>query len=288
MISSGRILKSLSLIAVLTAAGCAGPQNASQTPSGTYSVTYDNVGGLIGFHTGKGRLVLKDGSEYAFKADGYSLVGLGYSVATATGSVYNLRKPEDLSGEYGAIGGAAILGHGGGKAGLKNRGNDVMLDVDSDERGLRFGIGGGFVTFKLGDRLKGPRVAAVESPKPAPVPAPAMPATPVNHSIEFGYDKSRVSISIGRQLDPIVAEWRDKPVKFDVVGHADTVGTDVYNAGLSQQRAQNVKAALVARGIAADRISAIGVGEAGLAVATPEGTRLRANRRVVITINTAR
>jgi outer membrane protein OmpA-like peptidoglycan-associated protein len=39
----------------------------------------------------------------------------------------------------------------------------------------------------------------------------------------------------------------------------------------------------VGRGIAADRISAIGVGEAGLAVATPEGTRLRANRRVVIT-----
>jgi hypothetical protein len=118
MISSGRILKSLSFIAVLTAAGCAGQQNTSQTPSGTYSVTDDNVGGLIGFHTGKGRLVVKDGSEYGFKADGYSLVGLGYSVATATGSVYNLRKPEDLSGEYGAIGGAAILGHGGGKAGL--------------------------------------------------------------------------------------------------------------------------------------------------------------------------
>ena len=110
MISSGRILKSFSLIAVLTAAGCAGQRNTSQTPSGTYSVTYDNVGGLIGFHTGKGRIVVKDGSEHGFKADSYSLVGLGYSVATATGSVYNLRKLEDLSGEYGAIGGAAILG----------------------------------------------------------------------------------------------------------------------------------------------------------------------------------
>ncbi len=163
-----------------------------------------------------------------------------------------------------------------------------MLDVDSDERALRFGIGSGFVAFKLSDRLKGPRVAGVESSKPVPVPAPAMPATPVNHSIEFGYDKSRVSIAIGQKFDLIIAEWRDKPVKFDVLGHADTVGTDAYNAGLSQRRAQNVKVALVERGIAADRISAIGVGEAGLAVATPEGTRLRANRRVVITINTAR
>ena len=76
----------------------------------TMSAACDNVGGLIGFHTGKGRIVVKDGSEHGFKADRYSLVGLGYSVATATGSVYNLRKLEDLSGEYGAIGGAAILG----------------------------------------------------------------------------------------------------------------------------------------------------------------------------------
>jgi outer membrane protein OmpA-like peptidoglycan-associated protein len=112
-----------------------------------------------------------------------------------------------------------------------------MLDVDSDERALRFGIGSGFVTFNLGDRLKGPRVAAVESPKPVPVPAPAMPAAPKIHSIEFGYNKSRVSIAIGQKLDPIIAEWRDKPAKFNVVGHADTVGTDVYNAGFSQQRA---------------------------------------------------
>lgn len=289
MIFSGRVLKSLSLVALLAAAGCAGQQPGSQTPSGTYSVTYDNVGGVIGFHTGKGRLVLKDGSEYAFKADGYSLAGLGYSVASATGKVYNLRAPSDLSGEYSAIGGAAILGTGSAKTGLKNRGNNVVLDVDSDETGLRFGIGGGFVTFKLGDQLKGPRVAAADPvpPTPARAPAPAIPATPVSHSIEFGYDKSRVSIAIGKQLDPIAVEWRDKPVKFDVVGHADTVGTDAYNAGLSNQRAQNVKNALVERGIATTRISATGVGEAGLAVQTPEGTRLRANRRVVITVKSA-
>lgn len=289
MISIGHTLKSLSIVAVLAAAGCTVQPKTGQTPSGTYSVTYDNVGGLIGFHTGRGRLVLKDGSEYAFKADGYSLAGLGYSVATASGNVYNLRQPEDLSGEYSAVGGAAILGHGTGRAGLRNRGNDVVLDVGSSETGLRFGIGGGFVTFKLGERLKGPRVAAVKPVPPAPVPAtPAAPAKPMSHSLEFGYDKSRVSIALGKQLDPIAADWRDKPVTFDVVGHADTVGTDAYNIGLSEQRARNVKNALIERGIAADRINASGVGEAGLAVQTPEGTRLRANRRVVITIKSAK
>ncbi len=282
MISCRHLLKSLSLVAVLAAAGCATQQPANQTPSGTYSVTYDNVGGLIGFRTGKGKLLLNDGSEYAFTADGYSLAALGYSVASASGNVYNLNRPEDLSGEYGALGGAAIFGHGSMATGLRNRSNDVVLDIASSETGLRFGLGGGFVTFKLGERLKGPRVAMV---KPVPAkPAPVMAPAPVSHSIEFGYDKSRVSIAIGKQLDPIVAEWRDKAVTFEVVGHADTVGADAYNDRLSEKRAQNVKQALVDRGVAADRITAMGVGEEGLAVATPEGTRLRANRRVVITV----
>jgi outer membrane protein OmpA-like peptidoglycan-associated protein len=288
MMFSGRILKSLSLLAVLAAAGCAGQRPTSQTPSGTYSVTYDNLSALVSVHTGTGRLVLQDGSEYAFKADGYSLAGLGYSIATATGTVYNLQKPEDLSGEYGAVGGAAIVIHGGGSAGLKNRGNDVFLDVDSAETGLRLGLGGGFVTFSLGEQLKGPRVAAVQPVTPKPAAPIATPAQPVSHSIEFGYDKSRVSLAIGKQLDPIVATWRDKPVTFNVVGHADTVGTDRYNNVLSKQRAQNVKQALIERGVAANRITATGVGEAGLAVPTPEDTRLRANRRVVITITATR
>lgn len=278
MTYSGRILKSLSLLAVLAAAGCAGQKPTSQTQSGTYSITYENVSALVGVHAGTGRLILEDGSEYAFKADGYSLAGIGYSIATAKGKIYNLRQPADLTGEYGASGGAAILGYGNGKAGLKNRGNDVFLDVDSDETGLRLGLGGGFVTFRLGDQLKGPRVAAIEP----------VTSKPVSHSIEFGYDKSRVSLAIGKQLDPIAETWRDKPATFVVVGHDDTVGTDAYNTGLSKKRAENVRKALVERGIAADRITATGVGEAGLAVATPEGTRLRANRRVVITVTSTR
>lgn len=286
MFIAGRTAKFLSLLVLLIAAGCAGERSTDRAQSGTYSVEFDNAAVLVGFHTGKGRLVLEDGSEYAFTADGYSLAGLGYSVANATGTVYNLAKPEDLSGEYRAFGGAAILGRGNGQAGLRNRSNAVVLDVASSETGLRFGIGGGFVTFKLGERLKGPRVAAV---KPEPqAPAPVMAPKPVTHNIEFGYDKSRVSIAIGKLLDPIADAWRDKPATFEVIGHADTVGSDAYNMKLSSMRAGNVKKALVDRGIAPERISTRGVGEQGLAVQTPEGTRLRANRRVSITISTAR
>ena len=59
MTYSGRILKSLSLLAVLAAAGCAGQKPTSQTQSGTYSITYENVSALVGVHAGTGRLILE-------------------------------------------------------------------------------------------------------------------------------------------------------------------------------------------------------------------------------------
>ena len=275
-----RITQYLAIALLLTAAGCAGDRSADRNQSGTYSITYDNVGGLVGFHTGKGELSLNDGSVYAFSADGYSLAGLGYSVAAASGDVYNLSAPADLAGEYGALGGVAIFGSGGGKAGLKNRGNNVVLEITSAEKGLRLGLGGGYVTFKLGEQLKGPRVAAVKAPEPAP----AVAAKPMRHEIEFGFNKSRVTLATQKLLDTIAADWKDAKVTFDIVGHADTIGSSAYNMKLSTSRADSVMQALVERGIATDRISARGVGKTDLAVATADKKRLRANRRVVITI----
>ena len=282
MINMRKMLALTGTAVLVALAGCAGEQPATQTESGTYSVTYDNVGGLIAFRTGTGKLTLKDGSEYAITADGYSLAALGYTIATATGRVYNLGTPEDFNGEYGAVGGSAVLGTGSSSFKLRNRGNDVLLDANSTETGLRAGLGGGFVTFKLGERLKGPRVAAAP-PKPAPAPAPVA-MLPTRHEIEFGFNKSRVNLATGRLLDTIVADWKDKPAAFEVVEHADTVGSNRYNEQLSTARAQNVRNALIARGIAANRITARGVGQNNLAVPTPDETRLRANPRVVIEI----
>jgi hypothetical protein len=286
MIAGVRIFKTLSLLALLTAAACAGPNTADRNQSGTYTVTFDNAGMIVGFHTGQGTLVLNDGSEYTFTVDGYSLADIGYTIATATGPVYNLSKPEDIDGEYKAQGGVAILGKGRGETALWNQINNVVLGAGFAETGLRLGVGGGYVTVKLGKMLKGPRVAMVkpEPPKPVPVTMPK----PITHDIEFGYDKSRVSIAIGAQLDPIVAEWGNKPATFVIVGHADTMGTNTYNNKLSAARAENVKNALIERGIAAERISARGVGEKDLAVPTPNEKRLRANRRVSITISIAK
>lgn len=287
---TSRLARAAGLVVALAASGCAVERTAERTPSGTYTVTYDNAGMIVGFRTGKGTLVLKDGTEYAFTADGYSLAALGYSVATASGNVYNLRIPADFAGEYGALGAAAVFVEGGGRAELGNRSSDVVIDVNSTETGLRLGAGGGFVTFRLGERLKGPNVAAAASPapQPAPAPAPASPAKPRSYEIEFGFNRAHVSQSNDPLFDRIVTDWANAPLVFELVGHADTKGSDPYNMKLSRERAENVAAELRKRGIAANRIAIRAVGEKGLAVATPDDTRLRANRRVEILIGDAK
>lgn len=66
----------------------------------------------------------------------------------------------------------------------------------------------------------------------------------------------------------------------EISGHTDNVGSNSSNQKLSQNRAESVKGWLVAKGIAADRITAVGYGEENPRVAndTPENKRL--NRRI--------
>lgn len=68
--------------------------------------------------------------------------------------------------------------------------------------------------------------------------------------------------------------------RVEVEGHTDTTGDETYNKQLSLERAQTVVRALIQRGVAAERLSAKGMGTSQPRAnnATPEG-RAR-NRRV--------
>jgi len=73
-------------------------------------------------------------------------------------------------------------------------------------------------------------------------------------------------------------------MEIQLIGHTDYVGDDNYNLTLSQNRANAVKEKLVAKGIAAQRISAIGRGETE-AISDNETEDGRAqNRRVEMRI----
>lgn len=65
-----------------------------------------------------------------------------------------------------------------------------------------------------------------------------------------------------------------------VEGHTDSQGNDQYNQKLSQSRAESVRSYLVNHGVAADRISAKGVGES-TPVADNKSAEGRANNRRV-------
>ncbi len=63
-------------------------------------------------------------------------------------------------------------------------------------------------------------------------------------------------------LDGVAAQLRAYPeVTVEVQGHTDSVGSSALNRRLSQERADSVRSYLVDRGIAPDRIVAVGYGE---------------------------
>jgi outer membrane protein OmpA-like peptidoglycan-associated protein len=63
-------------------------------------------------------------------------------------------------------------------------------------------------------------------------------------------------------LDTLAALMkRENKIALDIVGYTDNVGSSNYNLRLSQERANACKSYLVNKGIAANRITAIGKGE---------------------------
>jgi len=80
----------------------------------------------------------------------------------------------------------------------------------------------------------------------------------------FDFDKTVVKPAGRKILDEkIVSGMRMHPevTLLLITGYADRIGTDAYNQGLSERRANAVKAYLVKQGIAAERMRTSGKGE---------------------------
>jgi outer membrane protein OmpA-like peptidoglycan-associated protein len=107
----------------------------------------------------------------------------------------------------------------------------------------------------------------------------------IHGDVLFDFDKSVLKPAAERTLAGIVQQMKSEPtLRADVVGHTDWIGTDEYNMGLSKRRAEAVRNHLVAKGIAANRLSVSWKGESQpiASNATPEGRAK--NRRVEITL----
>jgi len=72
--------------------------------------------------------------------------------------------------------------------------------------------------------------------------------------------------------------------RIRVAGHTDSDGSEAFNQDLSVRRAENVRNALVAQGVAASRITTIGFGETQPIADNSTAAGKQLNRRVVVTI----
>ena len=126
--------------------------------------------------------------------------------------------------------------------------------------------------------------AAVAAEEPAPVPTPVSETLTLSAAALFEFDSAKFV-----RDQPQLNEFADR-VKglttvesVNVVGHTDSVGTDAYNQGLSERRAEAVKTYLIEHGVDANLITSSGMGESQPVAdnATSEGRAQ--NRRVEVT-----
>jgi hypothetical protein len=109
---------------------------ADQVPDGTIELSGGSVAVGIGYSWGSGKLVFQ-GKTYQLKVQGISIVDVGASDYTATGSVFNLKKVEDFAGTYtAATAGATVAGGVSGTA-MRNQ-NGVTIQLTATRQGLQF------------------------------------------------------------------------------------------------------------------------------------------------------
>jgi outer membrane protein OmpA-like peptidoglycan-associated protein/opacity protein-like surface antigen len=126
-------------------------------------------------------------------------------------------------------------------------------------------------------------VEAPPPPPPAPVPE-AAPCSPGPFIVFFEWNKSDITPEAASILDNAVTQYQScGSAQVQLAGYTDTSGSSSYNQGLSQRRADSVKAYMTSRSIPDSVITTSAFGETNLRVQTADGVREVQNRRVEIT-----
>jgi outer membrane protein OmpA-like peptidoglycan-associated protein len=101
----------------------------------------------------------------------------------------------------------------------------------------------------------------------------------------FDTNSSALAPGAYERLRSVAASLQRYPdTNIVVKGHTDSSGAESYNLKLSEERAENVRKYLVAEGVSASRITAIGFGEAYPLVSNDTSSGRQQNRRVELEI----
>jgi OOP family OmpA-OmpF porin len=177
-------------------------------------------------------------------------------------------------------------------AGLLGGGAYVIENQDShdhDDHRKEAGAAGAAVGAALGYLMCGqpaaPAPAPAVTPAPAPAPAPRAAQRIVLRGVNFDFDRAEIRPDAAVILDEAASILNENPgVRIEVAGHTDATGTDEYNQGLSERRAQSVVDYLAGKGVSAGRLDAAGYGESK--PVADNGTRdgRAQNRRVELNV----
>lgn len=103
--------------------------------------------------------------------------------------------------------------------------------------------------------------------------------------ITFAYNQADVQPQFRATLDAVASTLQEyRSTAIDIYGHTDSTGSDSYNQGLSERRAQSVANYLTTRGIDRVRIATRGYGETQPIADNGTEAGRAANRRVEIRI----
>jgi outer membrane protein OmpA-like peptidoglycan-associated protein len=260
-----RTLKYLPLSAVLIAG--AAPAVAQDQALPTIEMVSSSFHIGIGGQSGEGILRLPNlgtNCAYRFKVDGFGAgIRVGISKASAAGVVANMTKVSDLAGHYSATEGEATLIAGAGSTSMKNENNSVVIGLKSRTEGLSLGFGGQGITIQVTDPvINGQR----------------------GYFLTFGFDKTNINQESRAILSQVVRDWKCRYATIHLYGHTDTVGHEHDNLDLAAQRAIAARNYLIGAGIAPSRVLTASKGEDMPLMPTPNDTRLRTNRNVVVSI----
>lgn len=132
-------------------------------------------------------------------------------------------------------------------------------------------------------------VAAVPKPTSEPVPVPMQTDEVDSYEllVEFDFDKSDIRSAYESRFKEVAQALNDNPnLKMTIEGHTDWIGSDDYNVGLSELRAEAVKNKFVNEySIAADRMTTVAYGESRpVADNNSEEGRQRNRRAITISL----
>lgn len=127
------------------------------------------------------------------------------------------------------------------------------------------------------------RVAA--PPPPPPPPPPRLESISLKSLNNFEFDKSDLSATAMVELDRVAEIMRNNPdLVLELQGNTDSIGTEAYNMGLGQRRAQAVFGYLKSKGIDSNRFKLVSHGENNPVATNATRTGRAKNRRVDLVV----